>query len=183
MTKAEEMAMKTVHDLGVAGAWDVCNYTGLSPAEAGLALGSLCRKGYLKVVSMECERDANEHGEAINVEVYTLWEFTPEGKKAAKKIPDIDEPMCIPITNIQLEKYENRCIWDYCSNGRTTEAAEPQPDGIQFRTVDDLGRICIPKDIRDKLGIKPGTECAVYATDELTNEEIIVIRRNKNDKH
>ena len=63
-------------------------------------------------------------------------------------------------------------------------AAEPQPDGIQFRTVDDLGRICIPKDIRDKLGIKPGTECAVYATDELMPEEIIVIRRNKkNDKH
>lgn len=67
-----------------------------------------------------------------------------------------------------------------CKNdksGRTTETAEPQPDGIQFRTVDDLGRICIPKDIRDKLGIKPGTACAVYATDELTNEEIIVIRR------
>ena len=75
--------------------------------------------------------------------------------------------------------YENRCIWDYCSNGRTTETAEPQPDGIQFRTVDDLGRICIPKDIRDKLGLKPGTECAVYATDELTPEQIIVIRRNK----
>lgn len=73
--------------------------------------------------------------------------------------------------------YENRCIWDYCSNGRTTEAAEPQPDGIQFRTVDDLGRICVPKDIRDKLGIKSGTECAVYTTDELTPEEIIVIRR------
>lgn len=64
-----------------------------------------------------------------------------------------------------------------------TEAAEPQPDGIQFRTVDDLGRICIPKDIRGKLGIKPGTECAVYSTDELTPEEIIVIRGNKNDKH
>ena len=62
-------------------------------------------------------------------------------------------------------------------NGRTTEAAEPQPDGIQFRTVDDLGRICIPKDIRDKLGIKPGTECAVYSTDELTPDEIIVIQR------
>ena len=73
--------------------------------------------------------------------------------------------------------YENRCTWDYCSNGGTTETAEPQPDGIQFRTVDDLGRICIPKDIRDKLGIKPGTECAVYATDELTPDEIIVIRR------
>ena len=63
------------------------------------------------------------------------------------------------------------------SNGKTTETAEPQPDGIQVRTVDDLGRICLPKDIRDKLGIKPGTECAVYATDELTPEEIIVIRR------
>ena len=73
--------------------------------------------------------------------------------------------------------HENRCIWDYCSNGRTTETAEPQPDGVQFRTVDDLGRICIPKDIRNKLGIKPGTECAVYATDELTSDEIIVIRR------
>ena len=55
-------------------------------------------------------------------------------------------------------------------------------DGIQVRTVDDLGRICIPKDIRDKLGIKPGTECAVYVTDELTSDEIIVIRRNKNEK-
>ena len=31
MTKAEEMALKTVHDLGVAVDWDVCNYTGLSP--------------------------------------------------------------------------------------------------------------------------------------------------------
>ena len=78
--------------------------------------------------------------------------------------------------------YENRCIWDYCSSGKTTETAEPQPDGIQFRTVDDLGRICIPKDIRDKLGLKPGTECTVYATDELTSDEIIVIRRKENDK-
>ena len=75
--------------------------------------------------------------------------------------------------------YENRYVWDYCSNSRTTETVEPQPDGIQFRTVDDLGRICIPKDIRDKLGIKPGTECAVYATDELTSDETIVIRRKK----
>lgn len=102
MTKAEEMVMKTVHDLGIAGAWDVCNYTGLSPASAGLALGSLCRKGYLKVVSMECERDANEHCEVINMEVYTLCELTPEGKEAAQGIPDIDEPLCIPITNIQF---------------------------------------------------------------------------------
>lgn len=104
MTKAEEMVLKTVLDLGIAGTWDVCNYTGLSPAEAGLALGSLCHKGYLKVVSMECERDTNEHGEFINVEVFTLFALTPKGRKAAKKIPDIDEPMCIPITNIQLEK-------------------------------------------------------------------------------
>ena len=92
MTKPEEMALKTVHDLGTAVDSDVSNYTGLSPD------------------------------------------------------------------------------------------AEPQPDGIQFRTVDDLGRICIPKDIRDKLGIKPGTECAVYATDELTSAEMIVIRRKNNDK-
>lgn len=69
-------------------------------------------------------------------------------------------------------------IWDecYCAHGEK-RIIEPQPDGIQFRTVDDLGRICIPKDIRDKLVIKPGTECAVYATDELTPDEIIVIRR------
>lgn len=78
--------------------------------------------------------------------------------------------------------YEERGIWDYCSNGIITKTAEPQPDGIQFRMVDDLGRICIPKDIRDRLGIKPGTECAVYATDELTPNEIIVIRRKENEK-
>ena len=72
-----------------------------------------------------------------------------------------------------------------CKNyksGKTTETAEPQPDGIQFRTVNDLGRICLPKNIRDKLGLKPGTECAVYSTDELTPDEIIVIRRKENDK-
>ena len=68
------------------------------------------------------------------------------------------------------------------SNSKTTETAEPQPYSIQFRTVDDLGRICLPKDIRDKLGLKPGTECAVYSTDESTPDEIIVIRRNKNEK-
>ena len=74
-------------------------------------------------------------------------------------------------------------IWDecYCAHGEK-RIIEPQPDGIQVRTVDDLGRICIPKDIRDKLGIQPGTECAVYATDELTSEQIIVIRRKENDK-
>lgn len=71
---------------------------------------------------------------------------------------------------------ENQCLYG------EKRIIEPQPDGIQFRTVDDLGRICLPKDIRDKLGIKPGTECAVYSTDELTPDEIIVIRRNKNEK-
>ena len=82
-----------------------------------------------------------------------------------------------------------KCDWNSktgkCKNdkiGRTIETAELQPDSIQFRTVDDLGRIRIPKDIRDKLGIKPGTECAVYATDELISDEIIVIRRNKNEE-
>lgn len=69
----------------------------------------------------------------------------------------------------------------HCAHGEK-RIIEPQPDGIQFRTVDDLGRICIPKDIRDKLGINPGTECAVYSTDELTPDEIIVIRRNENEK-
>ena len=74
-------------------------------------------------------------------------------------------------------------IWDecYCAHGEK-RIIEPQPNGIQVRTVDDLGRICIPKDIRDKLGIKPGMECAVCATDELTPDEIIVIRRKENDK-
>ena len=170
MAKPEEMVLKTVHDLGVAGDWNVYNYTGLSPVEAGWALDALYRKGYLKVVSTKCECDTNEHGEVANVEVFTLFELTPEGKEAAQGIPDINEPMCIPITNITFGR-----------NGKITEAAEPQPDGIQVRTVDDLGRICIPKDIRDKLGIKPGTECAVCATDELTPDEIIVIRK-KNDK-
>ena len=69
-------------------------------------------------------------------------------------------------------------IWDecYCAHGEK-RIIEPQPDGIQFRTVDDLGRICLPKDIRDELGIKPGTECAVYSTDELTPDEISAIGR------
>ena len=100
MTEVEEMVMKTVHDLGVAEASDVHNYMGLSAAKATRTLKSLERKGYLKVVSTKCECDANEHGEVINVEVFTLFELTPEGKEAANGIPDINEPMCIPITNI-----------------------------------------------------------------------------------
>ena len=81
MTKPEEMAMKTVHDLGVAGDWDVCNYTGLSPVEAGWALDALYRKGYLKIVSTKCECDTNEHGEAINVEVFTLLSLRRKAEK------------------------------------------------------------------------------------------------------
>ena len=76
----------------------------------------------------------------------------------------------------------NKTIGRIRKQAELTEAAEPQPDGIQVRTVDDLGRICIPKDIRDKLGLKPGTECAVYSTDESTSEQIIVIRRKKNEE-
>lgn len=43
-----------------------------------------------------------------NKRVDCFWDLTPEGKEAAQKIPDIDEPLCIPITNIQLEKMEER---------------------------------------------------------------------------
>ena len=84
--------------------------------------------------------------------------------------------ICTKFDELIFDKNENQCLYG------EKRIIEPQPDGIQFRTVDDLGRICIPKDIRDKLGIKPGTECAVYTTDELTPDEIIVIRRNKNEK-
>ena len=45
MTKAEEMVLKTVHDLGMAGVSDVYNYTGLSATKATKALNSLSRKG------------------------------------------------------------------------------------------------------------------------------------------
>ena len=75
-----------------------------------------------------------------------------------------------------IPSFRVKQMMEHCAHGEK-RIIEPQPDGIQFRTVDDLGRICIPKDIRDKLVIKPGTECAVYATDELTPDEIIVIRR------
>ena len=207
MTKAEEMVLKPVRDLGAAVVSDVCNYTGLSPDDASAAINSLRRKRYLRVARLEWVSQKNEYGDDVLVRVDCFWNLTPEGRKAAKKIPDIDELMCIPISNLKKWRNEIRLIdadkmatdelaaFTYAqaktnnvanrdiSNSRTTETAEPQPDGIQFRTVDDLGRICIPKDIRDKLGIKPGTECAVYSTDELTPDEIIVIRRNKNDKH
>ena len=133
-------------------------------------------------------RDINS---IVHAKIQRLIADTPTVEDAAQVVRCKDCPYFEPAWGDELlgrctqakAWYENRCIWDYCSNSsRITETAEPQPDGIQFRTVDDLGRICIPKDIRDKLGIKPGTECAVYATDELTPDEIIVIRRNKNEK-
>lgn len=132
-------------------------------------------------------RDINS---IVHEKIQRLIADTPTIEDAVQVVRCKDCPYFEPVCGDELlgrctqakACYEERGIWDYCSNGRTTKTAEPQPDGIQFRTVDDLGRICIPKDIRDKLGIKPGTECAVYSTDELTNKEIIVIRRNKNDK-
>ena len=110
MTNAEEMVMKTVHDLGVAGDWDVCNYTGLSPDDASAAVNSLRKKRYLRVARMELVSQKNEYGDDVLVRVdccweFTpIWEFTPEGIEAAKRIPDIDEPLCIPITNITFER-------------------------------------------------------------------------------
>lgn len=108
MTKAEEMTMKTVHDLGTAGASDVQDYTGLSVEDATVAFDSLEKKKYIRIVEHDWDIEEGEHGEYTIVRFGCLWELTPEGKKAAKKIPDIDEPLCIPITNIQLEKMEER---------------------------------------------------------------------------
>lgn len=100
MTNAEEMAMKTVHDLGVAGDWDVCNYTGLSTDDAHAAINSLRKKRYLRVARLEWVSQKNEYGDDVLVRVDCFWDLTPEGKEAAQGIPDINEPMCIPITNI-----------------------------------------------------------------------------------
>ncbi len=108
MTKAEEMVLKTVHDLGTAVVSDVCSYMGLSPDDASAAVNSLRKKRYLRVARMEWVLQKNEYGDDVLVRVDCFWELTPEGKKAAQGIPDIDEPMCIPITNIQLEKMEER---------------------------------------------------------------------------
>ena len=44
MTKAEEMVLKTVHDLGAARDSDVYNYMGLSPDDASTAVNSLRKK-------------------------------------------------------------------------------------------------------------------------------------------
>ena len=110
MTKAEEMVLKTVHDLGVAGAWDVYNYTGLPVTKATKALNSLTRKGYLKIAARryQCDVNARDEDDVGITFVGNLYEFAPKGRKAAQKIPDIYEPMCIPITNIQLKKMEER---------------------------------------------------------------------------
>ena len=108
MTKPEEMVLKTVHDLGTAIDSDVCNYTGLSTDDAHAAINSLRKKRYLRVARLKWVSQKNEYGDDVLVKVDCFWGFTPEGRKAAKKIPDIDEPMCIPITNIQLEKMEER---------------------------------------------------------------------------
>ena len=108
MTKPEEMVLKTVHDLGTAVVSDVCSYMGLSPDDASAAVNSLRKKRYLRVARMEWVLQKNEYGDDVLVRVDCFWELTPKGRTAAKKIPDIDEPMCIPITNIQLEKMEER---------------------------------------------------------------------------
>lgn len=129
---------------------------------------------------LTCEVNSN-----VRAEIRRLIADTPTVEDAVQVVRCKDCPYFEPAWGDELlgrctqakAWYEERGIWDYCSNNKITEIAEPQPDGIQFRKVDDLGRICIPKDIRDKLGIEPGTECAVYSTDELTPEQIIVIRR------
>lgn len=97
MTEAEEMVLKTVHDLGTAGVSDVQNYMGLLVDDATAAFDSLEKKKYIRIV--EHDRDIEE-GEYTIVRFDCIWELTPEGKEAAQGIPDIDEPMCIPITNI-----------------------------------------------------------------------------------
>lgn len=100
MTKAEKMVLKTVHDLGVAGAWDVQNYTGLLVYDATAAFDSLEKKKYIRIVEHDRDIEEGERGEYTIVRFGCIWELTPEGKEAAQGIPDIDEPMCIPITNI-----------------------------------------------------------------------------------
>lgn len=112
MTNAEEMAMKTVHDLGVAGDWDVYNYTGLSPVDAGWALDALYRKGYLEIVSTKCECDTNEHGEVIDVEVVRCREC---------KYHEEEEIEMVYCPNMIGGWVENE--W-FCANGKRKEGAE-----------------------------------------------------------
>ena len=107
MARAEEMAIKTVHDLGMAGVSDVCNYTGLPPDDVTAALNSLRKKRYISIARADWVSQKNEYNEDILVEDILVgldyfFELTPEGKEAAQGIPDINEPMCIPINNIQF---------------------------------------------------------------------------------
>ena len=82
MAKPEEMVLKTVHDLGVAGDWDVYNYTGLSPVEAGWALDALYRKGYLKA------SQRNASATQTNTAKSQTWKFSPflSLRRKAKKL-------------------------------------------------------------------------------------------------
>lgn len=84
------MVMELVEHFSIAGIADAGAYLRLPPDDAAKAFASLTEKGYLKV--------------GATTEADCLYVFTLEGREAAKKIPDIDEPMCIPITNIQLER-------------------------------------------------------------------------------
>ena len=102
MTEAEKMVLKTVHDLGAAGVSDVWNYTRLSPDDASAAVNSLAKEGYLEVADAEDVYDVNEYGDLIITGFVFSWRLTPTGEEAAERIPDIDEPLCIPITNIQF---------------------------------------------------------------------------------
>lgn len=108
MTKAEEIVLEKVWRFGIAGASDTWDYMWLSVDDVTAAFESLAEKGYLEIATKAYRCDVNEHGEAVIVGVENLWKLTPKGRESAKKIPDIDEPMCIPITNIQLEKMEER---------------------------------------------------------------------------
>nr|DAH88401.1 MAG TPA: Rio2, N-terminal [Bacteriophage sp.] len=100
MTEAEKMVLKTVHDLGTAGVSDVYNYTGLSADDAPAAFASLRKKRYIRIVEHDFDIEEDGHGGYAIVRFDCLWEFTPKGKEAAKGLPDIDEPMCIPITRV-----------------------------------------------------------------------------------
>ena len=117
MTKTEEMVLKTVHDLGVASALDVQNHTGIPAGKATMVSDFLENKGYLKPAGKKRYREENEHDGNLIVLVYMSWKLTRKGKKTAKRIPNINEPLCIPITraefaarrkNDKVEKHEKR---------------------------------------------------------------------------
>ncbi|MCI6927878.1 MAG: hypothetical protein MR759_01205 [Ruminococcus sp.] len=91
MTEAEEMVLKTVHDLGTAVVSDVCSYMGLSPDDASAAVNSLRKKRYLRVARMEGVLQKNEYGDDVLVRVDCFWELTPEGKEAARAMEIVRE--------------------------------------------------------------------------------------------